>query len=343
MNIDMPYTNAEATQEAIGGNVFQSDIVFARWDLGAFNQPIFRNAYNSNLMSKLKMMNIKTSSSVLLGTNNLFGWSNVQLKSVSAQNVIATGDSQGRGIGGSSDMAFHTLCDANGTSGRLALMANIENLVDYYEKLSGGCYFNNANKLIMRTSGDSARFTCPFPILGVSAISSSAPTLVSSGIALANCYMSVKQEGGEWSQEYNLDTERDALAALTFDPNVNFYWKLRVTATSSSSSQYFSTIHIPVTLDSSVLYPVALTTITLQNMIVGSKYYIYKNSDNSLIGQGTAAAATVVISDIPFDTAQNCTVRVRKPGYQPFETGVTTAEAGSSCWVAQVADTIYVA
>ena len=131
------------------------------------------------------------------------------------------------------------------------------------------------------------------------------------------------------------------LAGLTFDPAVNFYWKARITVTENKSTQYFSTLHIPILLTNSVLYPVSLTTITLDNVVVGSTYYVYKNSDNSLIGSGTAIASTVEITDIPYASNENCTVRVRKPGYVPFETGIILTEEGSSAWVAQVLDKVY--
>lgn len=84
--------------------------------------------------------------------------------------------------------------------------------------------------------------------------------------------------------------------------------------------------------------------ITLTNVVAGSRYYIYKTSDLSLLGSGTAASSTVTIPGIAYSADFGITVRVRKassaPKYIPLETQATVNSAGVSVYVGQQPDTI---
>lgn len=84
--------------------------------------------------------------------------------------------------------------------------------------------------------------------------------------------------------------------------------------------------------------------ITLTNVVSGSTYYIYKTSDSTLLGSGTAAGSTITISGVPYVADFNITIRVRKgstaPKYLPLETQATVNSAGASVYISQSLDTI---
>jgi hypothetical protein len=84
--------------------------------------------------------------------------------------------------------------------------------------------------------------------------------------------------------------------------------------------------------------------ITLTNVVSGSTYYVYKTSDLSLLGSGTAASSTVTISGVPYVSNFGITVRVRKastaPKYIPLETQATVNSAGVSVYIGQSPDPV---
>jgi hypothetical protein len=93
-------------------------------------------------------------------------------------------------------------------------------------------------------------------------------------------------------------------------------------------------------------------TLTLTNVVVGSRYRIERQGDGSLAtptgnAEGVAGASTVTITLDYYagGSANNdLRIKVRKgssaPKYQPFETLATIAAGAQSVYVAQVADTI---
>ncbi len=91
-------------------------------------------------------------------------------------------------------------------------------------------------------------------------------------------------------------------------------------------------------------YPGTTVDIILTNVISGSRYYVYKTSDQTLLGSGTAASSTVTISGVEYVSDFAITIRVRKssaaPKYVPLETQATVNSAGVSVYIGQQADSI---
>jgi hypothetical protein len=91
-------------------------------------------------------------------------------------------------------------------------------------------------------------------------------------------------------------------------------------------------------------YPGRIVDIVLTNVVSGSTYYVYKTSDSSLLGSGTASGSTVTITDVAYVTDFGITVRVRKASaatkYIPFETQATVKSTGADVFIGQVEDTV---
>lgn len=87
-----------------------------------------------------------------------------------------------------------------------------------------------------------------------------------------------------------------------------------------------------------------VTTITLENVVTGSSYFIRRRSTGEQIALGTAASDTVTVSGLPWFENYVFDVYVRKSSsgtkYLPFESAGTFTANGASVYVSQVIDPI---
>ncbi len=87
-----------------------------------------------------------------------------------------------------------------------------------------------------------------------------------------------------------------------------------------------------------------VTTITLENIVTGSTYWIYDNTTSELLASGSAGASTVTHEENNLADGTQLKIRVRSssgsPKYLPFETFATTASLAANVFVSQVEDTI---
>lgn len=96
--------------------------------------------------------------------------------------------------------------------------------------------------------------------------------------------------------------------------------------------------------------PVGSMTLTLTNVVVGSRYRIERQGDGSLAtptanAEGTAAASTVVITLDAYASGSannDLRIKVRKgttdPVYKPFDTFVVASTTPSISYIAQIPD-----
>jgi hypothetical protein len=239
--------------------------------------------------------------------------------------------------------AWQIIKDTNNTTGKIGFTASPPSTVNYFEVVSGSPFFEKDTRLFLKTTGDSCILTCPYRIMGISSFIDSLPTITADGdITSANCEVSVQEEGGEWSNWYTLDASGvNDLSGLTFDKNAGLYFKLKVTATTTNANNALRTIAIPANIDGTVKYPLSLVSLTLQNMITGSNYRVHQNSNGKVLAFGNATSSDVTISGIEYLQNEPITIRVRKAGYLPYETGGVLTSTGSTTWVSQVEDPLY--
>jgi hypothetical protein len=91
-------------------------------------------------------------------------------------------------------------------------------------------------------------------------------------------------------------------------------------------------------------YPGRTVDLVLTNVVSGSRYYVYRTSDLTLLGSGEATGSTVTIQSVAYVADFGITIRVRKssaaPKYIPLETQATVNSAGVSVYIGQQPDTI---
>jgi hypothetical protein len=139
---------------------------------------------------------------------------------------------------------------------------------------------------------------------------------------------------------------------ISVDPNIGVKLKYRITNNSSTPTAEMYTIitktEAPWNAEFDYLYPIDQqeTVITLQNMVVGSRYYIYNQSTTNLLTSGVATSSTVTFTTNSINANNNdvLLVRVRYASdttkYLPFETNSIITDYLSNIWVSQTLDTI---
>jgi len=113
---------------------------------------------------------------------------------------------------------------------------------------------------------------------------------------------------------------------------------------SLASSNYLSTAVQVLRLPTD---PVGTFTITLTNVVVGSRVHIEKQSDSTEFYDSVATASTVVVNLSAYAAGNpnnNLRIKVRKgstaPKYVPFETYATAVVGSASSYVSQIPDPI---
>lgn len=110
-------------------------------------------------------------------------------------------------------------------------------------------------------------------------------------------------------------------------------------------------LQIATTVDQTKLYDAAIVTVTLNNIVPGSQYYIYNTDTLDQIATGTATGTPLENEttidynvSVVYEENFNITVNVRKSTapvkYLPYETGSVVTSDGANVFIAQVVDTV---
>lgn len=93
--------------------------------------------------------------------------------------------------------------------------------------------------------------------------------------------------------------------------------------------------------------PIGTFSLTLTNVVVGSRVHIEKQSDGTEYHDSVVASSTVVVSLSAYASGSpnnDLRIKVRKassaPKYQPFETYATAVVGSQSVYIAQIPDPI---
>lgn len=89
--------------------------------------------------------------------------------------------------------------------------------------------------------------------------------------------------------------------------------------------------------------PLFYFSLTLENIVVGSRYRITRQSTGEELATGVASSTTEVISGVPsFSSNMLMDITIRKasgsPNYKIFDTAAYAAQAGSSAYILQQLD-----
>lgn len=84
-------------------------------------------------------------------------------------------------------------------------------------------------------------------------------------------------------------------------------------------------------------------TLTLTNVVVGSRYRVTRDSTGDELATGVAAASTVTLTGLPsYGSSMLVDITVRNasgsPNYKPFNTAAYSARAGAGAYILQQLD-----
>jgi len=89
--------------------------------------------------------------------------------------------------------------------------------------------------------------------------------------------------------------------------------------------------------------PLFYADLTLENIVVGSRYRVTRHSNGEELAQGVAASATVVIAGVPaYNNPMLIDITVRNasgtPAYKIFDTAAYLYKTGGSAYILQQLD-----
>lgn len=241
------------------------------------------------------------------------------------------------------DLNFMELSLGAGSTG--VLVANFSRSNKGAFALSGLAKSNNSDAVILPGVGDSAILEWPYEVLRGSAspyFQNAAPTVVGTNTGNLTLEYALNADGagyGTWKALTGANLSAEAITA-------KFRIKLRVTCATANAANAITQIILATNIDSTVAYPSSLVTVTLRNIVTGSRYLVYRGTDpQDAIASGTASGATVSISGVAFDVDETITVVARKNSsgsarYQPFQGQGLLTESGADIFITQIEDTI---
>ena len=138
----------------------------------------------------------------------------------------------------------------------------------------------------------------------------------------------------------------------SINASIGIKLKVRAKTNTFASTNLLQFIAIPTVTDATsqaYQYPLDLATITLTNVITGSKYEIYNLTTSTTLASGTAASPTVSVTAVA-SNGDNLRIRVRKSTgtdpaqkYIPFETQAVVASLAANTYVSQIQDAVVAA
>jgi len=262
---------------------------------------------NSATNGKALLANLASDTAGSTPTGNRLWGKNVRILGVAME---ATSLSSSAGV---ADWAW-SLFYANGsnpTTGRIHLMMN-EQLELLYYTHSSGVYFNHSGTVYLPAAGEWLIWEIPEPIYSVTGFQNVASTLPSN----VTTEYQIAAVGADWPTAWVTVTPTN-LSAETVSATAGFRMRFKFTATASTS---WSNVFIPVTVDSTYIFPTELSTLQINSVVSGSMVKVSKTSDGTVLYIGSATS-------IDIEYAGEVRVIIRKgtgsPAYKQWDTIVT--------------------
>jgi hypothetical protein len=209
------------------------------------------------------------------------------------------------------------------TAGRVILSMNeptieTSSLVSY---VAGSPQFTAAGNLYMPTQSDEVIIEQSYFVLGCTALTNTAPVLTGTNVTYSagpawgnhNIYYQINPGtgyGGTWK-----DLTAANLSSETVSPVTGFKLKYRIVCNTTSTTNLLTYIRISttssLTAQSDNMYPLDLSTVTIDNPVLGSAYEIYNLDNSTQLATGTISTNPQIISVIASAT-QTLRVRLRR-------------------------------
>jgi len=226
-------------------------------------------------------------------------------------------------------------CYDSATTGFLAvLFGPVSEFYAGNVELTGGAYFSGSGRLYLPTTGDTATYTWPHKILGVSGFRNLAPVFDGGYLNINKEY---SLDGGAWKTLTAAN-----LSAETVSATAGFNFKIRFTATADSANNYLNKCAVYTTVDQTVIYPDNVTiTLTPNVSIAGAEIRIY-DMDNNPVGSLGSEIAGVESAGATFSfssTAGNAVwIQIMQEGYEEYGLAYTVGSQDTNLLVILTAE-----
>jgi hypothetical protein len=233
------------------------------------------------------------------------------------------------------------------TSGRLAIFCNepLDSTADQCAITAGTPLFTSLGIVSMPTLGDQITWTCPYYVLGYTALTNSAPGLTHSAANYTYEYQIDTGSGsyGSWKTLNATNLSGETITATT-----GFKLKVRATTVTANTANTITKIEIALTTTSTAQqtqYPLPLTGSALVSAISsGSRIQLYNETKNiELVNQVVNATSFTWAYNPAVSAASGDTIRLRltKLGFLPYQARTIAAATTFGYLAEQVADSVY--
>ncbi len=199
---------------------------------------------------------------------------------------------------------------------------------------------------------ESIIYEWPYEIKGHDSFSATAPNLDTPGADGTNLVIEYQIDTGTGWSAWKLIRSAGAsptavnLNAETISPT-GFKFRVRLSAQGGDVSHFDALEILTVTSQASQdanLYEIDLATVTLDNVVVGSAYEIYNQTQETTVVSGKTAGASSVTEDVVAASGDVLRIRVRKgteaTKYKPYTGYAAVSNGVASAYVSQQPDLV---
>jgi hypothetical protein len=214
---------------------------------------------------------------------------------------------------------------------------------------AAGSGFTSAGNVSMTQLTDTVEWTMPYYALGVTGFANNAPTITGTNAANHTLEFQYDLNDGNGFNGSWLALSGANLSGITVDPNDGIKLKVRATVNTASQTNLLTYIRVDTTTTSSdqqIEYPLPTTALTasVNGIEPGSRIQIYNVTTTTEIANEIIAGTSWTLNyneGTDFTNGDVVRIRVRLPGFLPYETLAIASLAGWSVLADQATDPIY--
>ena len=214
---------------------------------------------------------------------------------------------------------------------------------------ANGSGFTSAGNVAMTQLTDTVEWTMPYYALGVTGFVNNAPTITGTNAANHTLEFQYDLNDGSGFNGTWLTLNGTNLSGITVDPNDGIKLKVRATVNTASTTNLLTYIRVDTTTTSSdqqIEYPLPTTALTasVNGIEPGSRIQVYNVDTTTEIANEIIAGTSWTLNyneGTDFTNGDVVRIRVRFPGFLPYETLAIASLAGWSVLADQAIDPIY--
>jgi hypothetical protein len=240
------------------------------------------------------------------------------------------------------------------TAGRLVISCNepttqTASQCSFTLDTAAGSGFTSAGNVSMTQLTDTVEWTMPYYALGVTGFANNAPTITGTNAANHTLEFQYDLNDGNGYNGSWLALSGANLSAITVDPNDGVKLKVRATVNTASTTNLLTCIRVDTTTTSSdqqIEYPLPTTQLTaaVTGIETGSRIQVYNvTATTEVANEVVSGTSWSLLYDegTTFTNGDTVRVRVRKPGFLPYETLAVASLSGWAILADQATDNIY--